>query len=261
MTSNQPPGPDAREKKWLSHGSHGLEFKDVVQQSADLIRTIPDDGNRKRSVLRPSAKYQSLVARIGTALGHRIWIPRADRWHVQKEWTNANPIDEGELQHHASLVDAFSIRALRYLDVIWIGERGIVAAFEVEHTTKVYSGILRLADLVALQPNLKIPYYVVAAPCKRWKTFRELTRPTFAQAGSGALQKMVKFLAYDTLEAISDNPELRHMRADVLESRAEAFDSTWVDRYDGYGCGKHCKYHNPQIPPPPRAGDTLQGLS
>src|SRR5690242_21750466 len=32
----------------------------------------------------------------------------------------------------------------------------IVRAFEVEHTTSVYSGILRMADLLALQPNMDI---------------------------------------------------------------------------------------------------------
>jgi hypothetical protein len=49
--------------------------------------------------------------------------------------------------------DETTIRAIEQIDVIWLKRRAIVRAFEVEHTTAVYSGILRMADLPALQPK------------------------------------------------------------------------------------------------------------
>jgi hypothetical protein len=36
------------------------------------------------------------------------------------------------------------------IDVLWLKGRSIKRAFEVEHTTSIYSGILRMADLLAL---------------------------------------------------------------------------------------------------------------
>ena len=55
----------------------------------------------------------------------------------------------------------------------------MVAAFEVEHTTSVYSGLLRMSDLAALSPNLNFPLYIVAPEDRMNKVRRELSRPTY----------------------------------------------------------------------------------
>ena len=53
-------------------------------------------------------------------------------------------------------------------------------AFEVEHTTAIYSGLLRMADLLALQPNMQIKLHILA-PEERWeKVLREIKRPVFS---------------------------------------------------------------------------------
>jgi len=50
-------------------------------------------------------------------------------------------------------------------------------AFEVEHTTAIYSGILRMADLLALQPNMDIRLHIVAPEARKQKVFDEIRRP------------------------------------------------------------------------------------
>ena len=40
--------------------------------------------------------------------------------------------------------------------MLWLKGNAIVAAFEVESTTSIYSGLLRMSDLVAMQPNLNM---------------------------------------------------------------------------------------------------------
>ena len=55
-----------------------------------------------------------------------------------------------------------------------------MAAFEVECTTSVYSGLLRMSDLMALQPNLDINLYLVAPDERREKVKQEILRPTFS---------------------------------------------------------------------------------
>jgi hypothetical protein len=48
------------------------------------------------------------------------------------------------------------------IGVLWLRGTAIERAFEVEHTTSIYSGILRTADLLALQPNMAIDLHIVA---------------------------------------------------------------------------------------------------
>ena len=70
------------------------------------------------------------------------------------------------------------------IDVVWLrGANEVAAAFEIEHTTSVYSGLLRLADLAALSPNLSFPMYVVAPRARLDKVKRELARPSLRALG------------------------------------------------------------------------------
>ena len=55
----------------------------------------------------------------------------------------------------------------------------VTAAFEVEHTTSIYSGLLRMSDLVALAPNINFPLYIVTPDVRLNQVRRELSRPTF----------------------------------------------------------------------------------
>ena len=59
------------------------------------------------------------------------------------------------------------------IDVLWLQGEAIVAAFEVEHTTTIYSGLLRMADLVSMQPNLKLDLFIVAPDERREKVLHE----------------------------------------------------------------------------------------
>lgn len=55
----------------------------------------------------------------------------------------------------------------------------ILKAFEVESTTSVYSGLLRLNDLVLAQPNIQIDLYVAAAASRRQRVYDQMLRPSF----------------------------------------------------------------------------------
>jgi type II restriction enzyme len=82
--------------------------------------------------------------------------------------------------------------------VIWLdrtGERA-VAAFEVEHTTSIYSGIMRLLDL-ASGPAEALPALFLVAPDAREDDVRkQLARPAFGRIG----RLTVKYLSYGDLE-------------------------------------------------------------
>ena len=90
--------------------------------------------------------------------------------------------------------------AVRLIDVLWleVGTGHVVAAFEVEHTTSIYSGIVRLLDLAlgaAAEPARGL---FLVAPDDREEAVRaQLARPAFSRIGD----LRVRFLPYGELEA------------------------------------------------------------
>lgn len=64
-------------------------------------------------------------------------------------------------------------------------------AFEIEHTTSIFSGLLRMADLLALQPNMNIRLHIVAPEERAEKVKIEIKRPVFSLLGDGPLYKKI----------------------------------------------------------------------
>jgi hypothetical protein len=122
-------------------------------------------------------QIQWLLAKLGRKLGCRVWVAANDR---TREW-KGEPLGSLSIQKLPSLgLDPGSQRIISLIDVVWLkGANQVAAAFEVEHTTSVYSGLLRMADLAALSPNLNFPLYIVAPRERLDKVRRELSRPTF----------------------------------------------------------------------------------
>ena len=151
-------------------------------------------------------------------MGMSIWLPRADRTAVLKEWKN---------EQHALLerlplnYDDTTLRTVEQIDVLWLRGRSIVRAFEVEHTTSVYSGILRMADLLALQPNMDIKLHIVAPTTKRDKVFQEIRRPVFSLLEKGPLADSCTYLSYDSLRELAAQKHLAHLLDSVLDEYAE----------------------------------------
>ena len=113
------------------------------------------------------------------------------------------------------------MKTIEQIDVLWIRRRGIVRAFEVEHTTSIYSGLLRMADLLAMQPNLKIRLHIVAPVSRRDKVLREIRRPVFALLEGGALSDTCTYLSYDTVAEIRGQKNLKHLSDKVLDDYEE----------------------------------------
>jgi hypothetical protein len=119
--------------------------------------------------------------------------------------------------------DDLPIGTIEQIDVIWLKKRSIVRAFEVEHTTAIYSGLLRMSDLLALQPNMDIRLPIVAPLERRDKVRKEILRPTFSLLDRGPLYQMCSFLSYSAIEQMNSLPHLEDMNASVVDRYDEAF--------------------------------------
>lgn len=150
-------------------------------------------------------------------MGLSIWIPRSDRGLVSREGRDA-----GQLLERLPLnYDDTTLRTIEQIDVLWLKRRSIVRAFEVEHTTAVYSGILRMADLLALQPNMDIKLHIVAPAAKREKVFQEIRRPVFSLLEKGPLADSCTYLSYDSLCELGELKHLSDLSDTVLDKYAE----------------------------------------
>jgi len=106
---------------------------------------------------------------------------------------------------------------------LWLRGNAVVAAFEIESTTSIYSGLLRLGDLIALQPHLNIPLYIVAPDSRRNDVIVEVNRPTFASL-SPPMSEMCRFLSVNALRGSIDQVQtvVRHLNPDFLQDLSES---------------------------------------
>ncbi len=109
-------------------------------------------------------QIQTLLGSIGATKAYEIWIPSNDRSKL--DWLLTDTFD-----CCAVLPLGFErVRdILSEIDVIWI-ERGagrMHALFEVEHSTPVYSGLLRFNDILLASPQTRARFTVVSNDQRR----------------------------------------------------------------------------------------------
>lgn len=141
-------------------------------------------------------QIQGWLRDLGLALGFDVWIASNDR---------NRPYEHGRLADGCltSLPDRVralpAADAIGLIDVLWLERAGgrVAAAFEVEHTTSIYSGIVRMLDL-ALSTDRKIvsAMYLVAPDSREDEVRAQLVRPAFSRVAD--LQ--VKYLPYGELD-------------------------------------------------------------
>ena len=168
----------------------------IPENEDSLTTTIP----QQQSTQRDSIRIQALVAEIGERMNLKIWVPRSDRQRVLEVW---QPKTQCLLQQLPLNYDDATLKTIENIDVLWIRGRSIVRAFEVEHTTSIYSGILRMADLMALQPNLNINAHIVAPIDRKDKVLQEISRPVFAFLEKGPLSESCTFVSYESILELS----------------------------------------------------------
>jgi len=205
--------------KSLWKGEHSV--KQIDKSINVTIPTISDANETDETdpeEIRESMQIQALIAMIGATMGCRVWLPRADRSRVLKVWSPK----VGELLDDLPLgYNSATTKTIEQIDVLWLKKRSIVRAFEVEHTTSVYSGILRMADLVALQPNINIKMHIVAPANKRDKVMQEIQRPVFSLIEGRVLAEMCTYLSYDDVKEIAELKHLSHLSDKVLDDYEE----------------------------------------
>lgn len=173
----------------------------LVRWQDDLAR-VREDGARAAKALAAAresdhthTEIQGWLRDLGFALGFKVWVAANDR---------ARPYRSGRLADGcldalpAPVEGARAVDTIRLIDVLWLRpdcER-VEAAFEVEHTTSIYSGIVRMLDLALGLPEHTAGSYFLVAPDEREQDVRaQFARPAFSRV----YQLDLRFLPYSEL--------------------------------------------------------------
>ena len=186
------PASDGQYKAQVYLGGEGLELY-IAKAGRFSVEgrlgwsSLSDLIDRSRLVVTPDLSHsqvQTLLGSIGVTKGFDVWVPASDRSTL--DWTMAD-----RFQCREVLPAGFeSIKAvIQEIDVVWIGHGSNQpsAFFEVEHSTPIYSALLRFNDVHLTTPNLGARFSVVANDARHSLFVRQLARPTFQTSGLSAL--------------------------------------------------------------------------
>ena len=123
-------------------------------------------------------QIQYLLIKIGRALKYDVYVARNDR-HRSYDGQSFALLTMPELPSAGwppEVLDTVSL-----IDVIWLkpGTGEIVSAFEIEKSTSIYSGILRMEDLARSIPDCTCHFYLVAPNQREKDVMAQLARPAF----------------------------------------------------------------------------------
>jgi hypothetical protein len=195
------------------------EGEDAMQcEDASVIETATSTDH---------TQIQSLLLTLGAEMGLNVWVARNDRSRsYQGQTLGTLPHISQELP---TQFNPATQRTIELIDVLWLKGNSIVSAFEVESTTSIYSGLLRMSDLLALQPNLDIKIYLVASYERRDKVKQEIIRPTF-QLRERPLNRVCGYLSLEDLiekvDVLRKHGLIKSLNPDFLTNIAEYFGGT-----------------------------------
>lgn len=169
---------------------------------ADLERvrteteTLRGADERARAGEHTHTQVQAWLRDLGMALGFDVWVAANDRGRAFGTGVLGDGCRESLPD---SIASAPGADAVRLIDVLWLdrGSSHVSAAFEVEHSTSIYSGIVRLLDLALSNTSGAAQGLFLVAPDDRENEVRnQLARPAFQRIAD----LNVRYLPYGELE-------------------------------------------------------------
>lgn len=139
-------------------------------------------------------QMQGWLRDLGKSLGFDVWIASNDRG---REYGNSI-LSDGCLTQLPEGVSQ-GLESIRLIDVVWLSRdtAQVVAAFEVEHSTSIYSGIVRMLDLaLGTKMGAASTLFLVAPDDRREDVAQQLRRPAFSRVS----ELGIRYLPYSEIK-------------------------------------------------------------
>ncbi len=168
--------------KLVVQGNAEAVLYSEAKKRETLVRRRHEEVREDMAQDQAHTRMQYLLSRIGKELGYGVWVALNDRGRSFE----GNRLADLCLPCLPSLGIHESIRdTIALIDVLWVDvpTGRILAAFEVEKSTSIYSGILRLSDLFLALPDHETRLRLVIPDDRQKEVIAQLTRPSFTRNG------------------------------------------------------------------------------
>ncbi len=188
-------------ERLLVEGNVDAALQTMKEQAEKTARLRHQEIATEEQEQSEHTQIQYLLVKIGRALHFDVYVARNDR---SRSFDGASfaLLTVPEMPSSDWPRDVMDTVGL--IDVIWIkpdtGE--IVSAFEVEKSTSIYSGILRMEDLARSIPDCTCNFYLVAPDRREKEVMAQFARPAFH--GDLATISM-SFIPFDDLRQHCDS--------------------------------------------------------
>lgn len=132
----------------------------------------------RTEIQRVHAQVMAILAKVGKAQGHKIWIGKIEQSHK----ITGLPGESGELRKFLSLSNLGGIKHLKNasivedMDLLWIKDKEVIYAFEVETTTQMTEALNRGSNL-----NPDIQKFLIIPEERKTQLLRKMRSPLFAE--------------------------------------------------------------------------------
>lgn len=166
-----------------------IEFPNSLTSDSTSIKEALEQYARQISggywLLKPQVNQRvtqhneiiAVLAEAGEALGHKIWIGKKEQTGFAEgiigTKKNLKSYVTADLSRASSIVD---IDTVEMIDLLWMKSKNIIAAFEVESTTTMTSGLVRGSNLPA-----DVPKYLVIPEEREAQLKRKMKSPMFSE--------------------------------------------------------------------------------
>lgn len=182
--------PVPRQEMNNSLGAWKADLEQVRAESAAAAKAIA----AARDADHTHTEIQGWLRDLGRALGFGVWIASND---FARSYGHGRLGDGCLRQLPVKIADTPAADTIKLIDVLWIdAQENVAAAFEVEHTTSIYSGIVRMLDLALGIEGATAHHFFLVAPDDREDEVRtQFGRPAFSRVS----ELNLRYLPYSEL--------------------------------------------------------------
>ena len=159
-------------------------------------RQIDLEQEKEEENLHTEMQYHLL--KIGNALGYDVIAASNDRSRSHC----GNSFSFISLQQFPEInLEKETLNTVKLIDVLWFqkGTNNVIAAFEVEKSTSIYSGILRLTDLRYTIADGDEVFYLIVPDKREKDVYLQLSRPAIKQN-----KVIIKYILFSELRSHCD---------------------------------------------------------
>lgn len=174
------------------------EEQKVETEEKSLVIEI-EENDSTQNEKRLHTRIQWILKQIGKMAGCEVFIARNDGNRLY----NDEPLNTGCLEELPRLgMDESTYKIVSLIDEVWVKNKEIVCAYEIECSTSIYSGLLRMSDLAIAMPYSQIKRIIIAPESRKDKVIEQFMRPTFS---GDMIKGRIKYMTTEELIEIYNN--------------------------------------------------------